>query len=427
MGIRHDQNSSDIVVGLDIGTSKIAAIVGKISGSGDVEVLGLGTYPSVGMKKGVVVNIEATVESIRQAVQRAENTSGISNIKSVLVGVSGSHIQSINSHGTVAIPNKEVAHDDIDRVMHSAQTIKLPSSDQILHVMPQSYTIDGQEGIREPLGMSGIRLEAKAHIVTGSASALSNITKCVERCGLEVEGMVLEQLASSDAVLSDDEKELGVCLVDIGAGTTDIAIYHEGAICHTHVFPVGGDQVTGDIAYALRTPTHAANEIKIKYACAHPQALLEDEDLEVPSVGDRVSRCLSRKSLVGVVGPRYAEIFEMVEEEIRKAGYANKLAAGVVITGGSSQVLGLVELAEETMTMQVRLGLPMGVTGMLEDVCHPEYATTVGLLLYARDNVDNIETIEHSTTTTTNSAVVPPKENQPSGISRFFTYLKEKF
>ncbi|WP_321276766.1 cell division protein FtsA [Thiomicrorhabdus indica] len=423
MNIRHDQNASDVVVGLDIGTSKIAAIVGKLTNNGQVEVLGIGTYPSVGMKKGVVVNIEATVDSIREAVTRAENTSGISNIKRVLVGVSGSHIQSINSHGTVAIPNKEVSHEDIDRVMQNAQTIKLPSSDQILHVMPQSYTIDGQEGIREPLGMSGVRLEANAHIVTGSASALSNITKCVERCGLEVDGLVLEQLASSDAVLSEDEKELGVCLVDIGAGTTDIAIYHEGAICHTHVFPVGGDQVTGDIAYALRTPTQAANDIKVKYACAHPQAMHEDEDIEVPSVGDRVARCLSRKSLVGVVGPRYAEIFEMVEEEISKAGYANKLAAGVVLTGGSSQVQGLVELAEETMSMQVRMGFPMGITGMLQDVCHPEYATTVGLLLYARDNLENIETIQPPQ----EIQVFEPERPKSSAASRFFNYLKDKF
>jgi len=423
MNIRHDQNASDVVVGLDIGTSKIAAIVGKLTNNGQVEVLGIGTYPSVGMKKGVVVNIEATVDSIREAVTRAENTSGISNIKRVLVGVSGSHIQSINSHGTVAIPNKEVSHEDIDRVMQNAQTIKLPSSDQILHVMPQSYTIDGQEGIREPLGMSGVRLEANAHIVTGSASALSNITKCVERCGLEVDGLVLEQLASSDAVLSEDEKELGVCLVDIGAGTTDIAIYHEGAICHTHVFPVGGDQVTGDIAYALRTPTQAANDIKVKYACAHPQAMHEDEDIEVPSVGDRVARCLSRKSLVGVVGPRYAEIFEMVEEEISKAGYANKLAAGVVLTGGSSQVQGLVELAEETMSMQVRMGFPMGITGMLQDVCHPEYATTVGLLLYARDNLENIETIQPPQ----EIQVFEPPQPKSSAASRFFNYLKDKF
>jgi len=423
MNIRHDQNASDVVVGLDIGTSKIAAIVGKLTNNGQVEVLGIGTYPSVGMKKGVVVNIEATVDSIREAVTRAENTSGISNIKRVLVGVSGSHIQSINSHGTVAIPNKEVSHEDIDRVMQNAQTIKLPSSDQILHVMPQSYTIDGQEGIREPLGMSGVRLEANAHIVTGSASALSNITKCVERCGLEVDGLVLEQLASSDAVLSEDEKELGVCLVDIGAGTTDIAIYHEGAICHTHVFPVGGDQVTGDIAYALRTPTQAANDIKVKYACAHPQAMHEDEDIEVPSVGDRVARCLSRKSLVGVVGPRYAEIFEMVEEEISKAGYANKLAAGVVLTGGSSQVQGLVDLAEETMSMQVRMGFPMGITGMLQDVCHPEYATTVGLLLYARDNLENIETIQPPQ----EIQVFEPEQPKSSAASRFFNYLKDKF
>lgn len=424
MSSGHDQNATDVVVGLDIGTSKIAAIIGKLNANGQVDVLGLGTYPSVGMKKGVVVNIEATVDSIREAVKRAEVTSGISGIKKVLVGVSGSHIQSINSHGTVAIPNKEVTHEDIDRVMQNAQTIKLPSSDQILHVMPQSYTIDGQEGIREPLGMSGVRLEANAHIVTGSASALSNISKCVERCGLEVEGLVLEQLASSDAVLSEDEKELGVCLVDIGAGTTDIAIFHEGAICHTHVFPVGGDQVTGDIAYALRTPTHAANDIKIKYACAHPQALREDEDIEVPSVGDRVARCLSRKSLVGVIGPRYAEIFEMVEEEIRKAGYANKLAAGIVLTGGSSQVLGLVELAEETMSMQVRMGMPMGVSGMMQDVNHPEYATTAGLLLYARDNLENIE----STTTSAEPLVSPPAvASQKPMLSRLISYIKEKF
>ena len=418
--MQQGQGSSEIVVGLDIGTSKIAAIVGKLSAGGQVEVLGLGTYPSVGMKKGVVVNIDATVDSIRHAINQAQTTSGISNINKVLVGVSGSHIHSINSNGTVAIPNKEVSDEDIDRVMQNAQTIKVPSTDQILHVMPQTYSIDGQDGIREPRGMSGVRLEAKAHIITGSVSALSNITKCVERCGLEVEGLVLEQLASSDSVLSDDEKELGVCLVDIGAGTTDIAIFHEGAICHTEVLPLGGDQVTGDIAYALRTPTHAANEIKINYACAHPASLLEDEDIEVPSVGDRVSRCLSRKSLVGVIGPRFAEIFEMIEEQIRLSGYENKLAAGVVLTGGSSQVLGTVELAEETMSMQVRLGYPLGVAGMEQEISHTEFATTVGLLLYARDNADDIKEAEF---------IEPMHDEAPkvSPITQFFRYFKEKF
>lgn len=381
------QQAPHTVVGLDIGTSKIAAIIGKIKADGEIEVVGIGTYPSRGLKKGVVVNIDATVESIQRAIDEAERMSGVT-VSSVYVGIAGSHVKSFNSNGMVAIRNQDVQLDDIERVMDAAQTIAIPGDQRVLHILAQEYIIDSQGGIREPVGMSGVRLEAKVHMVTGSVSAAQNITKCVERCGLEVADIILEQLASSEAVLSEDEKELGVCLVDIGGGTTDIAVFHNGAIRHTAVIPVAGDQVTNDIAIAFRTPTQAAENIKRKYACALPQLIDEDDEIEVPSVGDRPSRCLSRRTLVEVVEPRYEELFQLIQAELKRSGFEDMLAAGVVLTGGSALVEGAVELAEEVFHMPVRLGIPQDVKGLNDEVNSPVYSTTYGLLVYAKEHVD---------------------------------------
>ena len=373
-----------LIVGLDVGTSKVVALVGELHADGTLEIIGLGSHPSRGLKKGVVVNIESTVQSIQRAVEEAELMAGV-EIRSVYAGIAGSHVRSLNSHGIVAIKDKEVTAGDVARVMDAAQAVAIPADQKILHVLPQEFIIDGQEGIREPIGMSGVRLEARVHMVTGAASAAQNIVKCVQRCGLEVEDIVLEQLASSHAVLTDDEKELGVCLVDIGGGTTDIAVFNSGAIRHTVVIPIAGDQVTNDIAISLRTPTHYAEEIKIKYACALSQLAAADETIEVPSVGDRPPRRLARQTLAEVVEPRYEELFGLIRDELRRSGFEEMVAAGVVLTGGTAKMEGAVELAEEVFHMPVRLGLPQQVRGLGDVVRNPIHATGVGLLLYAKD------------------------------------------
>ncbi len=375
----------NLIVGLDIGTSKVVALVGELRGDDSIEIIGFGSHPSRGLKKGVVVNIESTVQSIQRAVEEAELMAGC-EIHSVYAGIAGSHVRSLNSHGIVAIRNKEVTSEDVDRVIDAARAVAIPADQKILHILPQEFIIDAQEGIREPVGMAGVRLEAKVHIVTGAESAAQNIVKCVQRCGLSVEDVVLEQLASSHAVLADDEKELGVCLVDIGGGTTDIAVFSGGAIRYTAVIPIAGDQVTNDIAVSLRTPTHHAEEIKMKYACALSQLAHADETIEVPSVGDRPPRRLARQTLAEVVEPRYEELFQMVRMELQRSGYEEVIAAGVVLTGGSSKMEGAVELAEEVFHMPVRLGSPQHVTGMGDVVRNPIYATAVGLLLYGREN-----------------------------------------
>ena len=381
------KTEKNIIVGLDIGTSKVAAIVGEVNIDGDVEIVGLGQSPSRGLKKGVVVNLETTVNSIQRAVQEAELMAGC-DIRSVFVGIAGSHIQSLNSHGIVAISNKEVSQGDVDRVIDSARAVAVPADQKILHVLPQEFVIDGQEGIKEPVGMSGIRLEAKVHIVSGGVSAAQNIVKCIERCGLQVEDIVLEQLASSMSVLTDDEKELGVCLVDIGGGTTDIAVFTHGAIRHTAVIPIAGDQVTNDIAVALRTPSQNAEEIKRKYACALTQLAKLEETLEVPSIGERAPRQISRQALAEIVEPRYEELILLVQAELRRTGFEELIAAGIVFTGGSSKIPGLVELAEEIFHMPVRLGIPQFVTGLVDVVRNPVYATGVGMVIYGDKNRD---------------------------------------
>jgi len=376
-------SANQIIVGLDIGTSKVVAIVGEIGSDGSIEVIGLGSHPSRGLKKGVVVNIESTVQSIQRAVEEAELMAGC-QIDAVYAGIAGSHIRSLNSHGIVAIRDKEVMQSDVDRVIDAAQAVAIPADQKVLHIVPQEYLIDSQEGVKEPLGMSGVRLEAKVHLVTCAVNAAQNIEKCVRRCGLEVRDVILEQLASSYAVLTDDEKELGVCMVDIGGGTTDIAVFTEGAIRHTAVIPIAGDQVTNDIAMALRTPTAHAEEIKIKYACALTQLAGADETIKVPGVGDKPPRSLSRQMLAEVVEPRYDELFTLVQAELRRSGYEDLIAAGIVLTGGSSKIEGVVDLAEEIFHKPVSIGVPRNVNGLADIVRNPIYSTGVGLLIYGR-------------------------------------------
>jgi cell division protein FtsA len=381
---RSDRN---LLVGLDIGTSKVVAIVGEIKSDGALEIIGIGSHPSRGLKKGVVVNIESTVQSIQRAVEEAELMAGC-EIHSVYAGIAGSHVRSLNSHGIVAIKDKEVVQGDVERVIDAAKAVAIPADQKILHVLPQEYIIDSQEGIRDPIGMSGVRLEAKVHIVTGADSAAQNIVKCVQRCGLTVDDVVLEQLASSYAVLTEDEKDLGVCVVDIGGGTTDIAVFGGGAIRHTAVIPIAGDQITNDIAVSMRTPTQYAEDIKIKYACALSQLANPDETIEVPSVGDRPPRRLARQTLAEIVEPRYEELFGLIRDEIRRAGLEEQVATGIVLTGGSAKMEGAIELAEEVFHMPVRLGVPQYVSGLTEVVSNPIHATGVGLLLYAKSNLD---------------------------------------
>lgn len=382
MARKSDRN---LIVGLDVGTSKVTAIVGVMDEEGEIDVIGIGSHPSRGLKKGVVINLETTVQSIQRAIEEAELMAGC-RIHSVFAGIAGSHISSMNSHGIVAIKDKEVSQSDVDRVIDSARAVAIPADQKILHILPQEFVIDRQEGIKEPIGMSGIRLEARVHIVTGAVSAAQNIVKCIRRCGLEVEDIILEQLASSAAVLSEDEKDLGVCLVDIGGGTTDIAVFTDGAIRHTAVIPIAGDQVTNDIAVALRTPTQDAEEIKIAHACALTQLAKIEDSVGVPSIGDRPSRQISRLNLAEIVEPRYEELLLLVQAELRRSGFEDLVAAGIVLTGGSAKVEGLVELAEEIFHMPVRLGVPQYVTGLNDVVRNPIYATGVGLLLFGRQS-----------------------------------------
>jgi len=387
MAKKADRN---IIVGLDIGTSKVAAIVAELTEDGEIEIIGIGMAPSRGLKKGVVVNLETTILSIQRAVEEAELMAGC-QIKSVFAGIAGSHIKSLNSHGIVAIKDKEVTQYDIDRVIDSARAVAIPADQKILHILPQEFVIDQQEGIKEPIGMSGIRLEAKVHMVTCSVSAAQNIIKCIRRCGLDVEDIVLEQLASCTSVLTEDEKELGVCLIDIGGGTTDIAIFSDGAIKHTAVIPIAGDQVTNDIAVALRTPTKSAEQNKRLHACALTQLADAEEMIEVPSIGDRKPRKISTQNLAEIIEPRYEELMLLVQAELRRSGYEDLIAAGIVLTGGSSKVRGLTDLAEEIFHMPVRMGMPQHVTGLTDVVQNPVYSTGVGLLLYGSEYQGRME------------------------------------
>ena len=372
------------VVGLDIGTSKVAAIVGEIDRNGDIEVVGIGSHRSHGLRKGVVVNIESTVQAIQRATEEAELMSGV-HIDSVYAGIAGSHIRGINSHGIVAIRDDEVHAQDVDRVIDAARAVAIPADQRVLHVLPQEYLIDHQEGVKEPLGMSGVRLEAKVHLVTCAVNAAENVIKCIERCGFTVNDLILEQLASSYAVLTDDERDLGVCLVDIGGGTTDIAVFTGGGIRHTAAIPIAGDQATSDIAMTLPTPTRHAEEIKIKYACALNRLVQPDETINVQGIGDRPPRTLPRQVVAEVVEARYEELFTLVKGELQRGGYEDVIASGIVLTGGSSQLEGVVELAERVFEMPVNIGTPRNVGGLGDIVSNPIYATGVGLLVYGRE------------------------------------------
>jgi cell division protein FtsA len=376
------KGDKSLIVGLDIGTSKVVALVGEYSPGEPIEVIGIGTHSSTGLRRGVVVDIESTVNSIQRAIEEAEVMAGC-EIRSVYASISGSHTQCKNSPGIVPIRDGEVSYADMERVLEAAKAVAIPSDQKILHAIPQEYIVDNsQEGIRHPVGMSGVRLEVRAHLVVGAQSAAQNIMKCVQRCGLQVDDLILSGLASAQAVLTGDEKELGVALVDIGAGTTDISVFAQGAIRHTASLPIAGDQVTSDIAHLLRTPTPHAEEIKVRYACALAQLATAEESIQVPSVGDRPPRRLARQALAEAVQNRYEEIFEMVQAELRRSGFEELVRAGLVLTGGAARMEGVAELAEEMLHMPVRIGIPQYVGGLGEVVGNPVHATGVGLLLF---------------------------------------------
>lgn len=378
------RDTKNLIVGLDIGTSKVVAVVAEIQDDGSLNVVGLGSAASKGLKRGVVVDIEKTVNAIQAALGEAELMADC-KIREVFTGIAGSHIKGINSHGMVAIKDKEVTQADMDRVIETASAVNIPTDHQVLHILAQEYIIDGQEDVKEPLGMSGVRLEVRVHIVTGAVSAVQNITKCVRRCGLEIAEVVLQPLASAYAVLTEDEKELGVCLVDIGGGTTDISVFINGAIRHTAVIPIAGDQITNDIAMALRTPTGEAETIKLQYGVALRHMTDPQQMIEVPGVGERGLRQMSRHTLAEVVEPRVEELYSLVQAELRRAGFEDRLSSGIVITGGAALMPGMVELGEEIFHMPVRLGHPKYVGGLAEVVKNPRFSTAVGLLLIARE------------------------------------------
>ena len=379
---RNDQ----IVVGLDIGTTKICAIVGEPTDDG-IDIIGIGTAPSKGLRKGVVINIEATVASIKRAIEEAELMAGC-EINHVYAGIAGGHIRGFNSHGIVAVKDREVSEADIDRVIDAAKAVAIPVDREVIHILPQEFVIDDQDGIKEPLGMSGVRLEAKVHIVTGAVTSAQNIVKCAQKCALNVSDIVLEQLASAMAVLSEDEKELGVALVDIGGGTTDIAIFCGGSIQHTSVIAIGGQHLTNDIAVGLRTPQDEAEMIKRRFGCASSKLIDAEEVIEVPSIGGRKTRVLSRQILGDILEPRVEEIFELVHREIERMRLTELLASGVVLTGGSTLLPGMVEVAEEVIGLPVRLGVPQGIGGLVDVVRSPMYATGVGLVQYGAQQFD---------------------------------------
>lgn len=372
--------SSEIIVGLDIGTTKIACVAGEVTEDG-VDIIGIGTAQSKGLRRGVVVNIDATVAAIQSAVDEAENMAGC-EISTVYAAISGAHVRGLNSHGIVAVKDKEVRDADISRVIDAAKAVAIPMDREVLHVLPQQYVIDDKDGIRDPLGMAGVRLEAKVHIVTTAVTSAQNVVKCANRCGLQVADIVLEPLAASQAVLEDDEKELGVAMIDLGGGTCDIVVYADGAIVHTSVLPLGGGHITNDIATVLRTPLESAEKIKRKYGCAMRDLLEDGETMEVPSVGGRGPRVLPRIKLVEIVEPRVEEIFEHVKKELMRSGYADSLAAGVVLSGGATAMEGMTEMAEQVLGLPVRRGLPTKVGGLIDVVRSPAYATGVGLVMF---------------------------------------------
>lgn len=379
-GMNKIRDGKDLLVCLDIGTSKIVVMVAETPPEGGINILGMGMTVSHGLKKGMVINIEETVADIQRALEDAELMANC-KIGQVYTGIAGSHIRSINSHGMVPIRDREVTQNDVERVIETARAVNIANDQQVLHVLPQEYIIDGQDGVHEPLGMSGVRLEVKVHIITGAVAAAQNIVKCVRRCGLEVSGLILQPLASSLAVLNKDEKDLGVCLLDIGGGTTDLAIFTRGAIQHTAVLPIAGEQITNDIAMSLRTPTREAEDLKIQHGVALRQLVDAREMIEVPGIGERGPKMLSRQMLAEVIEPRVEELYGLIQAELRRSGYEEQITSGIVLTGGSSQMKGMVELAEEVFHMPVRVGMPEYVGGLSERVRSPAFATGVGLLL----------------------------------------------
>jgi len=377
----------NIIVGLDVGTTKTCVIVGEITNAG-IDIIGIGTHPSSGIQKGVVVNIDSTVDSIKRAVEEAELMSEC-EIRSVSTGIAGSHIKGLNSYGIVAVKGGEVDEYDVKRALEAAKAIAIPLDRKVIHILPQYYIVDDQGGVKNPIGMSGVRLEAKVHVVTGSVTSVQNIIKSVNRVGLDVNDIILEPLASSEAILSQDEKDLGVALIDIGGGTTDIAVFAEGSIQHTAVLPLGGQYVTSDISVGLRTPVLEAEKIKIKYGCTYTPLIPQNEIIEVPSVGGRNPRNVSRQVLGEIIEPRIEEILSLAHREIVKSGYDDLLAAGVVLTGGTAILEGITELAEQVFNVPVRTGYPVGVGGITDIVNSPMYTTGVGLVIYgSKDRAD---------------------------------------
>lgn len=378
---------SNVLVGIDIGTTKTIAIVGEVTATG-IDIIGMGITPAKELRKGGVVNIDNTVEAIKKAVEDAEHMSGC-RINSAYVGIAGSHIKGQNSLGIVAVKGREVGEDDLQRAIEASRAIAIPVDREILHTLPQNYVVDGQDGIRDPVGMSGVRLEAKVHIVTGAVASVQNVVKSVNRVGLDIDDVVLEQLAASEAILSSDEKDLGVALIDIGGSTTGIAIFAEGSIKHTATLPVGGNFLTSDIATGLRTPFAEAEKIKLNYGCAMTSMIPKEDIIEVPSVGGREDRMVSRQILGRIVEPRMDEILNMALKEIVRSGYEDLLAAGLVLTGGASLLPGINEMAEQIFDMPVRRGCPVGVGGLSDVANSPAFAVGVGLIIYGSKNISS--------------------------------------
>jgi len=383
----NNKEEKNTIVALDVGTSKIVVIVAELQSDGILKIIGLGQHVSKGLKAGVVINIESTMQAIQRAIEEAELMADC-KIKDVYTGIAGSHIQSVNAHGMVMVKDSEVSQMDVDRVIETAQAISLPPDQQLLHILTQEYIVDNQHDIREPLGMSGMRLEVKVHIVSGAITAAQNIIKCIKRCGLEVVELILQPIASSEAVLTNDEKELGVCLVDIGGGTTDIAIIKNGSIQHTAVIPIAGDHITNDIAVAFRTPTQSAEDIKIAHGSAVSYMASANEQIAIPLVDGREPKKITAEGLSQVIEPRITELYELVRNELHRSRMGNAIASGIVITGGSSMMKGMINLGETVFNMPVRIGVPRDVDGLLQVVENPRYATGIGLLKIGRDDLE---------------------------------------
>ena len=404
--------TNDIIVGLDIGTTKIACIAGEVTEDG-VDIIGIGSAPSKGLRRGYVDNIDATVAAIQQAVDEAENKAGC-EITSVYAAISGAHVRGLNSNGIVAVKDKEVRDSDIARVIDQAKAVPIPMDREVLHVLPQQYVVDDQDGIRDPLGMAGVRLEAKVHIVTTAVASAQNVIRCANRCNLQVADIVLESLASSQAVLEEDEKELGVAVIDIGGGTCDIMVYADGAIVHTSVLPLGGGHITNDIATVLRTPLDSAEKMKRKYGCAWRGLIDANDKMEVPSVGGRGPRSMPRMELVSVIEPRVEEIFEHVKKELLRSGFYDGLAAGVVLTGGATAMEGVAEMAEHALDLPVRRGAPTRIGGLVDVVRSPAYSTGVGLVMFGAQQGKTIQ--------------LPMRgEDRPGVLKRAWSRLAEMF